>query len=852
MFRILLVLFTLLITIPQLNAQKKKKKKDEEKPSADAKIKEKIKGCVAIEGLFTFYQDTIKGDAYWLIKGDQLKKEFIYAANVIDGPLDAGYPRGSYWGTWVFTMEKYMDKIEIYKENTSYYFDPENALSKAAQANINRPLVASIPIEASNADDKQFLLKANDIFLKEVFTQIKRSPRPGSSSSAFKIGNLNKDKTKFKYIRSYDKNSIIGVKYVYSNPAPINRGSAAITDARNISIQFQHSFIEMPDDEFEPRKDDGRIGYFMTQVTDQTSVSSTPYRDMINRWRLIKEEPGTALSEPVEPITWWIENTTPEYLRETIKEGVEAWNIAFEKAGFRNAIVCKIQPDTATWDAGDIEYNVLRWTSSSAPPWGGYGPSFKNPRTGEIVGSDIMLEFVYITNRLRSENLFDVAGTPMESDVLPQMMNHNNNQFCQIGTCMHHNNLFGFTALRSGVVESIDESEFVKQSLKRLVLHEVGHTLGLNHNFRASTMHSYEDIINKEITMKEGLTASVMDYPMINIPEDKTKQGHYFDIKPGVYDQWAIEYGYSEALDNEDAEVARLEKILSQSTKKGYAFANDADDMRSPGRGIDPRNMIFDISGDPIDYAADRLRLVERTMNNVTTNYVNDGEAYNDLRIAYFSLTGQQYSSLNAVTRTIGGIYQDRSLAGTNEGTLPLQPVPMAEQKRAMNFLAQHAFAPNAFSAPSKVYNYMLKQRRGFNHRSSTEDPKIHERVLRLQGNFLRQLLHANTMQRITNTELYGNQYDLATYMNDLTDAIIKADVSTDVNTTRQNLQIEYIKRLSGILVSKTHDNIAKSNALYQLKNIQRAFAIGGGTSAGTKAHRAHALHLIEKALDED
>ena len=850
MFRLLLVSLVILISLPQLNAQRKKNKKDEEKPSADAKIKEKIKSCVAIEGLFTFYQDTVKGDTYWLINGDQLNKEFIYAANVIDGPTEAGYSRGSYWGTWIFTMEKHMDKIEIYKENTRYYFDPENALSKASQANINRPLVASIAIEATNKDDKQYLLKANDIFLKEVFTQIKRSKRPGRSSTAFSLGSLSKTKTKFKYIKSYDKNSIIGVDYVYSNPAPINRGSDAITDARSVTVKFQHSFIEMPDDEFKPRKDDGRIGYFMTQVTDQTSVSSTPYRDMINRWRLIKEEPGTALSEPVEPITWWIENTTPEYLRATIKEGVEAWNIAFEQAGFRNAIVCKIQPDTAEWDAGDIEYNVLRWTSSPSPPWGGYGPSFKNPRTGEIIGSDIMLEYVYITNRLRSENLFDVAGTPLENEPLPY--NEEKQHTCNMGQCMHHNNLFGMTAMKSGVINSIDDSEFLKQSLKRLILHEVGHTLGLNHNFNASTMHSYLDIINKEVTMEEGLTGSVMDYPMINIPADTAKQGHYFDIKPGAYDNWAINFGYSEALDDEDAEAIRLEKILSQSTKKGHAFGNDADDMRSPGKGIDPRNMIFDISGDPIAYAEDRLRLVDNTMKQVNENFIKDGEAYNDLRIAYFVLTGQQFSSLNAVTRIIGGIHQDRSLAGTEGAKLPLQPIPRAEQKRAMNLLAKYGFSPNAFSAPSNIYNYMLKQRRGFNHRSSTEDPKIHDRVIRLQGNFLSQLLHSNTMKRITDTELYGNTYDLATYMNDLTDAIIKDDVSTDVNTTRQNLQIDYIKRLSGILVSKTHDNIAKSNALYQLQNIQRAFKTGGGMKPSTKAHRAHALHLIEKALDED
>ena len=153
----------------------------------------------------------------------------------------------------------------------------------------------------------------------------------------------------------------------------------------------------MPDNDFEPRFDDPRVGYFSTEVDDQTSTSSTPYRDLIHRWDLKKKNPEAAISEPVTPITWWMENSTPLEWRETIKAAVLQWNIAFEKAGFKNAIVVKQQPDDADWDAGDIRYNVLRWTSSPQPPFGGYGPSFVNPRTGQILGADIMLEFVHFT-----------------------------------------------------------------------------------------------------------------------------------------------------------------------------------------------------------------------------------------------------------------------------------------------------------------------------------------------------------------------------------------------------------------------------------------------------------------------
>ena len=138
-----------------------------------------------------------------------------------------------------------------------------------------------------------------------------------------------------------------------------------------------------------------------------TTLDQVNYRDFINRWRLEKKNPTEAISEPVKPIVYWIENTTPLEFRQIIKEGVERWNLAFEKAGFKNAVQVKIQPDTADWNAGDIRYNVLRWTSSPNPPWGGYGPSFVNPRTGEILGADIMLEWTYITNRIFSDELFN-------------------------------------------------------------------------------------------------------------------------------------------------------------------------------------------------------------------------------------------------------------------------------------------------------------------------------------------------------------------------------------------------------------------------------------------------------------
>ena len=165
----------------------------------------------------------------------------------------------------------------------------------------------------------------------------------------------------------------------------------------------------MPENDDQPRYDDPKVGYFLTQVTDMTSTSPTPYRDLVHRWNLVKKDASQAISEPVQPIVWWIENMTSLEFRETIREAVLEWNAPFETAGFKNAMVVKVQPDDADWDAGDIRYNVLRWTSSPRRPFGGYGPSFVNPRTSEISGTDIMLEYSFHTSRILYDDLFSLT-----------------------------------------------------------------------------------------------------------------------------------------------------------------------------------------------------------------------------------------------------------------------------------------------------------------------------------------------------------------------------------------------------------------------------------------------------------
>ena len=833
-------------TSSQAQLFKKKKKEETEKSPEKSKptfksIKSVTKSCVKSDGLFPMYRDTTNGNIYLEIDQKKLGEEFIYFSYVENGLMDVGAFKGSYRGSKIFKINKYYGNIEFQLENTNYYFDPKNEISKSAETNINKPILISEKILGKTGD--VFLIDATSLFMKENFAKIKPTYPPGYKGA--RLGSLSKTKTKVLKIKNYPNNTDVRTMYVFDNGTGYSK---EMTSNQSVSITYQHSILEMPKNDFKPRKDDPRLGYFMTQVTDQTSASVTPYRDMIHRWNLVKKDSNAALSEPVTPITWWIENTTPKELRPIIKEGVEKWNLAFEKAGFKNAVVVKIQPDTADWDAGDIRYNVLRWTSTPKPPFGGYGPSFVNPRTGEILGADIMLEYVYILGRIRSAELFEKAG--LEFFEMENSAANHDHKFCSIGAMMQEDVFFGNTAISLTDLEGIEKDKFLRESIQRLVLHEVGHTLGLNHNMKGSSIQSIEDLKNQEKMDKEGMCNSVMEYPSINFALNKEDQTYYYDDKPGLYDHWVIEYGYSSALNDEEVEKNRLDKILSKSTDPKLVFGNDADDMRSPGKGIDPLVNIYDLSNDPVAYGIDRIKLIDtKLIPQLMKKYTKDNQSYMELRNAYLSLNSQKAIQLNIMTRQIGGVYVNRAFVGQETSTNPLTPVPYKTQKAAMNALATHAFAPELFEVDKEMVQHLQQQRRGFNHRGSGEDPKLLDRNLQVQSGLLSHLLHPNVLKRISNTELYGNEYALPEYLGDLTDAIFKADRFKPVSSSRQNLQILYTNYLIGYLGNKKALYNTKSQVLSQLNQIL-ILSKEKSSDISTKAHKLHLKLLIEKALE--
>jgi hypothetical protein len=552
------------------------------------------------------------------------------------------------------------------------------------------------------------------------------------------------------------------------------------------------------------------------------------------------------VSDPVEPIVYWIENTTPMELRPIIESAALRWNEAFEAAGFSNAIVVRTQPDDADWDAGDLRYNVIRWTSSPSPQFGGYGPSFFDPRTGQILGADIMLEHTVIAGVLREARVLgDLTALDAPLSLDPTR--------CAAGLLMQRELLFANAALSAFGADSAEHQRALEEFMYFLVLHEIGHTLGLNHNFRSSHLHSLEALHDPNQTYDVGLTGSVMDYPSAPFALPGKPQGQFSTTRPGPYDKWAITYGYSPAVADTEQEAARLAAILARSTDPKLAFGNDADDMRAAGKAIDPRAMLDDMSNDPIGYAREQMDVVDAVVPLLAERLTRAGKSYQEVLNGFLMTASRHRELARVASRFIGGVYVDRAMVGQPGAGAPLTPVSLADQRRALALLRERVFAPQAFGKLNESAELMLAQRRGFDHFGYTEDPKIHALALGVQRDILDHLLHPVVLQRLTDTRLYGNEYTVGNLLVELTDAVFADDLTGPVNTFRQNLQLEYVDRLLAIVrpgAENRYDNLAKTMALDRLRFIESALARGRGGDVETAAHRNHIRYRIERGLD--
>ena len=723
----------------------------------------------SIDGFLKIYSND-DGSSYFLkLDEEDLNKQFLYFSYVMNAPQGSTLTGGLPSDGKVLEFRNFKsENIGLYQINTSYIKgDETNNIAKSTITNITEAFVEVFKPAART--DKSVLINVNSILLSEKMDSISYVPSEYREYITVNYGMPDESKTFVKNVFNNETNTAFEVTFAFENsmPNPDAFSVSAVTDPRYLSVTGRHIFIKMPDDRFEPRVNDHRIGYFVNKSTDLTSYDNFPNFALINKWRLIKKNPDAEMSEPEEPIVFWVENTTPKEIIPAVIAGIENWNIAFEEAGFINAVVAKIQPEDAEWDAADYDYNVVRWSSEPDGNLLGIGPSVTNPLTGEIISGDVV------------------------------------NKLLAIKLGYNYRKLYGYT----------EDNDPLMQYITNLTLHEVGHVLGLRHNFRGSYLYSPTEIHDKTIT-GNTLMSSVMDYDPINIAPEGTEQGIYFSTVPGVYDKWAIKFGYTPDLSDEE----RTE-LLRQSVKRELTFGTDDDAMSYPGNNIDPRTKRYDMSNDPIAYAEDIVKIVDQKINALPEIF-SDEEGFNNYTNSFYRLFRTKGRFLETVAQQIGGVYINKIASSQNE-FVSLEPVPYEKQKQAFELLKKEVFSNGAMNYDPKILANLVFERDSVSYYASfgdNNDPDFHEIVLASQSNILRNILHPAVMKRLVNSSLYGNEYLPDEVLNDLNSAIFISNEKPD--TFKKNLQSTYVDFLIEGFNEGSYDEVSKAAIFSTLKDI--------------------------------
>ena len=506
----------------------------------------------------------------------------------------------SFGDDWVWQFRKIDDKVHIVRKNVRFKANAGSPESTAVKFAYTDSVLFSLPIVAKGPKGGD-LVDLTQVFMSDL-------PQIGQMLPGF---GFSAQKSTWASVKGFEKNLELEVAATYASGGQAE--IETVPDSRGITINLRYSLTKIPQTGYQPRLADDRVGYFLTVAKDFSAKSEKDqFVRFVNRWDLQKADPAAKLSPPKQPIVFWIEKTVPFNLRKTIGDGILEWNRAFEQAGFANAIEVRQQPDDADWDPEDVRYNTFRWITAGA----GFamGPSRVNPYSGQILDADIIFDADFLTfwkqefetfNRLAIAEM--TGPITMEELLSPSnkaAFTRNPHNSCQLNHGMARQFAFGHAVLAAQAgadpkVSAEQQEKLMLQGLKEVTMHEVGHTLGLRHNFKANKLLSIADMNDPaKVAATGGMVASVMDYNPTNIqPKDKP-QGDYYITGIGPYDMWAIQYGYSVYGGGTQGEVGELKKIAARSGEPALAYATD-EDTRG-GVDPDPDTNRFDLGSDPL------------------------------------------------------------------------------------------------------------------------------------------------------------------------------------------------------------------------------------------------------------
>jgi hypothetical protein len=726
-------------------------------------------------------------------------------------------------------------KVHLVHRNVRFRADA-GGLRTSLQENTAHSVVHAFDIVSQNDSTDALLIKLSDFLVSDYGNLGERiKPYFQGGAAAFQ-----KDKSYVDTVRSFERNVEIDARLDYQGSKPPTVGGEALPDYRSVPVGVRYSFFALPEDPMQARSADDRVGYFTDAIKDFSKErAADPYVRYVNRWRLTPSDTAAyragELVAPETPIVFYVDDTVPEPYRPHVKAGIEAWNEAFEAAGYKNAVVAKDAPDDSSWSAEDIRYSTVQWTAAHQMGYA-IGPSQTDPRTGEILNADILISSSFVRGWQQTyEQLTPEAAGPAPLRRTAHALETMFPSRLARRACWAERGMAQQLGLQRAVLLArgrLDPGapmpdDYLGAAIKDLVMHEVGHTLGLRHNFKASSGIPTDELHDESYTREHGVSLSVMDYAPVNMALDADEQGHYWNPGVGTYDEWAIKYGYMPIAEQSDdgpltrdgpladtttAEANGLAKIAAQSSDPMHTYGTDEDNWLG-AYAVDPLTNAWELGSDPLAFADTRTALVRTVGPKLDDRLVAEGERYHRLREATTALLFERYRSLLPVTKTVGGLYVARDHKGTPDARMPFRPVAAETQRAAVDLLVEHAFAPDAFQFEPDRLNKLAPDRHAHWGTDFTLqiDYPVHDVVSTLQTGLLSELLHPARLKRMIDNQVRteGTPYGPGDLLPRLTDAIWQElnaapPRSVSINSFRRNLQRVYTDRLIGFLLDTT------------------------------------------------
>jgi hypothetical protein len=628
------------------------------------------------------------------------------------------------------------------------------------------------------------------------------------------------------------------------SPVPMPPPPSTTPDPRSLFVSFYYSFMPLPEP-MQTRLADERVGFFTVARTDYTTdLNIKSKAHLLKRWRLEKMDANAAVSEPKQPIVYWLDKNIPEKYRASVTQGVLEWNKAFEKAGFKNALVVKQQQTTDDFNNMDAKHTSIRWFTGADVGFA-IGPSQADPRTGEILDADIGMSDVFTRGARRAvvEDLGRVRGADGE--------------LCDHAEAAAQELHYALDLLEArGLELDTPEAEALAQAyLKDVIMHEVGHTLGLRHNFRASTMYDLKQIQDPNFTKINGVATSVMDYTPFNISPKGEKQGEYVMSTIGAYDYWAIEFGYKQFAPGQEAQG--LAQILAKASQPELQFDSDEDAGFGSMGGVDPMVNRFDLGADPLAYYKQRMKLSRELWDRLQNMNLATGESYERLTRSFRSGFSQVNRVAPLAAKYIGGVHIRRERAGSKVGVF--EPVSAAKQKEALALITKDFFGIDSFKFKPEFIARLATDRFERTMSDGSMQTSVALLVAGVQKGILDHVYSPAVATRLAEVGMKVNDPKETLGLSDVYDTIqdaiwSEAKTGQETSLIRRNLQREQLRRMTDVLVKPAGPwpadarSIMRENARQLAGTLEKVLA-KPSLSKTTRAHYADALDALNVTL---